>query len=101
MGNRQCYSKGGQAGGSVILHHGLILMFALKLFAWYSEVHVVCKNLGADNPEYIVHGEDTTVKFFAFQSAKSKETIKKITPFPSFHPSSGNGYFYYSLNENR
>lgn len=29
-----------------------------------------CKNLGAEEPEYIVHGEDIMVKFKAFQSAK-------------------------------
>lgn len=29
-----------------------------------------CKNLGADKPEYIVHGEDIMVKFNALQSAK-------------------------------
>lgn len=29
-----------------------------------------CKNLGADEPEYIVHGEDIMVKFNALQSAK-------------------------------
>ena len=29
-----------------------------------------CKNIGADEPEYIVHGEDIMVKFNALQSAK-------------------------------
>ena len=29
-----------------------------------------CKNLGADEPEYIIHGEDIMVKFKALQSAK-------------------------------
>lgn len=29
-----------------------------------------CKNLGADEPEYIVHGEDIMIKFNALQSAK-------------------------------
>lgn len=29
-----------------------------------------CKNLGADDPVYIVHGEDIMVKFHALQSAK-------------------------------
>jgi ATP-dependent DNA helicase RecG len=29
-----------------------------------------CKNLGADEPVYIVHGEDIMVKFHALQSAK-------------------------------
>ena len=29
-----------------------------------------CKNIGADEPEYIVHGEDVMVKFHALQSAK-------------------------------
>jgi ATP-dependent DNA helicase RecG len=33
-----------------------------------------CKNLGADEPEYIVHGEDIMVKFNALQSAKVSET---------------------------
>ncbi len=30
-----------------------------------------CKNLGVDEPEYIVHGEDIMVKFKALQSAKA------------------------------
>lgn len=29
-----------------------------------------CKNLGADDPEYIVHGEDIMVKFTALRNAK-------------------------------
>ena len=29
-----------------------------------------CKNLGAELPEYIVHGEDIMVKFTALESAK-------------------------------
>jgi ATP-dependent DNA helicase RecG len=33
-----------------------------------------CKNLGADEPEYIVHGEDIMVKFHALQSAKVPES---------------------------
>jgi ATP-dependent DNA helicase RecG len=33
-----------------------------------------CKNLGADEPEYIVHGEDIMVKFNALQSAKVSES---------------------------
>jgi ATP-dependent DNA helicase RecG len=33
-----------------------------------------CKNLGADKPEYIVHGEDIMVKFNALQSAKVSES---------------------------
>ena len=33
-----------------------------------------CKNLGADLPEYIVHGEDIMVKIAALQSAKVAET---------------------------
>ncbi len=32
-----------------------------------------CKDLGADEPEYIVHGEDIMVKFHALQSAKVAE----------------------------
>ena len=32
-----------------------------------------CKNLGAEAPEYIVHGEDIMVKFKALQSAKVPE----------------------------
>ena len=33
-----------------------------------------CKNLGVDEPEYIIHGEDIMVKFKALQSAKVNET---------------------------
>ncbi len=41
-----------------------------------------CKNLGADDPVYIVHGEDIMVKFHALQSAKvpnSKEPKHQST----------------------
>ena len=41
-----------------------------------------CKNLGADEPVYIVHGEDIMVKFHALQSAKvpsSKEPKHQST----------------------
>ena len=34
------------------------------------KIRDACKSLGADDPEYIVHGEDIMVKFSAFQSAK-------------------------------
>ena len=34
------------------------------------KIRDACKNLGADEPEYIVHGEDIMVKFSALQSAK-------------------------------
>jgi ATP-dependent DNA helicase RecG len=33
-----------------------------------------CKNLGADEPAYIVHGEDIMVKFHALQSAKVSDS---------------------------
>ena len=33
-----------------------------------------CKNLGVDGPEYIVHGEDIMVKFYALQSAKVSDS---------------------------
>ncbi|MCM1501024.1 MAG: putative DNA binding domain-containing protein, partial [Clostridium sp.] len=33
-----------------------------------------CKNLGADEPVYIVHGEDIMVKFHALQSAKVSDS---------------------------
>ncbi len=33
-----------------------------------------CKNLGTDEPEYIVHGEDIMVKFHALQSAKVSDS---------------------------
>lgn len=33
-----------------------------------------CKNLGAEEPEYIVHGEDIMVKFKALQSAKVSDS---------------------------
>ena len=34
-----------------------------------------CKSLGAEDPEYIVHGEDIMVKFKALQSAKVTEKV--------------------------
>ena len=34
------------------------------------KIRDACKNLGADEPEYIVHGEDIMVKFSALQSVK-------------------------------
>lgn len=34
------------------------------------KIRDACKNLGTDEPEYIVHGEDIMVKFNALQSAK-------------------------------
>lgn len=38
-----------------------------------------CKNLGAEEPEYIVHGEDIMVKFRALESAKVLD-LKKPKP---------------------
>ena len=38
------------------------------------KIRDACKNLGADEPEYIVHGEDIMVKFSALQSAKVTDT---------------------------
>ncbi len=38
-----------------------------------------CKNLGAEEPEYIVHGEDIMVKFKAPQSAKTSDS-KNLKP---------------------
>lgn len=39
-----------------------------------------CKNLGVEEPDYIVHGEDIMVKFKAFQSAKVTEKVtEKVT----------------------
>lgn len=38
------------------------------------KIRDACKSLGADEPEYIVHGEDIMVKFSAFQSAKVLDT---------------------------
>lgn len=39
-----------------------------------------CKSLGAEEPEYIVHGEDIMVKFKALQSAKVTEKVtEKVT----------------------
>ena len=38
------------------------------------KIRDACKNLGADEPEYIVHGEDIMVKFSALQSAKVLDT---------------------------
>lgn len=38
-----------------------------------------CKNLGAEKPEYIVHGEDIMVKFKALQNVKmTKKVTEKI-----------------------
>lgn len=34
------------------------------------KIRDACKNLGSEDPEYIVHGEDIMVKFSALQSAK-------------------------------
>lgn len=34
------------------------------------KIRDACKNIGAEDPEYIVHGEDIMVKFSALQSAK-------------------------------
>lgn len=34
------------------------------------KIRDACKNLGSEDPEYIVHGEDIMVKFTALQSAK-------------------------------
>ena len=39
-----------------------------------------CKNLGTEEPKYIVHGEDLMVKFVALQSAKVTEKVtEKLT----------------------
>lgn len=43
-----------------------------------------CKNLGAKDPEYIVHGEDIMVKFSALQSieksnSKAQDVTKDVT----------------------
>lgn len=39
-----------------------------------------CKSLGAEEPEYIVHGEDIMVKFTALQSAKVTDKVtEKVT----------------------
>ena len=38
------------------------------------KIRDACKNLGAYDPEYIVHGEDIMVKFSALQSAKVLDT---------------------------
>ncbi len=37
-----------------------------------------CKNLGAELPEYIVHGEDIMVKFTALESAKVTEKQDEV-----------------------
>lgn len=39
------------------------------------KICAACENLGAEEPEYIVHGEDIMVKFRAPQSAKVIETV--------------------------
>ena len=39
------------------------------------ESFLACKNLGTEEPEYIVHGEDIMVKFKALQSAKVTEKV--------------------------
>lgn len=38
------------------------------------KIRDACRNLGADEPEYIVHGEDIMVKFKALQSAKATDS---------------------------
>ena len=45
--------------------------------SWGRDIQKICdacKNLGAEAPEYIVHGEDIMVKFKALQSAKMPES---------------------------
>ena len=39
-----------------------------------------CKNLGADEPVYVVHGEDIMVRFHALQSAKSAKFKRAKAP---------------------
>ena len=47
---------------------------------WIQKIRDACKNLGADEPEYMVHGEDIMVKFNALQSAKVTERVtEKVT----------------------
>lgn len=44
------------------------------------KIRDACKNLGTDEPEYMVHGEDIMVKFKALQSAKVTEKVtEKVT----------------------
>ena len=50
------------------------LCLPLRLYERYSEDSGCMQNPRADNPAYIAHGEDTTVKFFTFQSAKVLDT---------------------------
>lgn len=38
------------------------------------KIRDACKNLGSEDPEYIVHGEDIMVKFTALQSAKMPDS---------------------------
>ncbi len=38
------------------------------------KIRDACKNLGAEEPEYIIHGEDIMVKFSALQSAKVSDS---------------------------
>ena len=52
-------------------YHRLILVF---IFEITYKIWDACKNLVADDPEYIVHGEDIMVKFSALQSAKVSDT---------------------------
>ena len=48
-----------------------VLVFCRKIIG--ETICDACKNLEAEEPEYIVHGEDLIVKFKAFQSAKVTE----------------------------
>lgn len=48
------------------------------------KIRDACKNLGEKDLEYIVHGEDIMVKFFALQSAKvsnskAQDVTKDVT----------------------
>ena len=48
------------------------------------KIRDACKNLGAKDPEYIVHGEDIMVKFSALQStatlnSKAQDVTKDVT----------------------
>ncbi len=51
-----------------------------RYLPWGGAVKLAGKNLGANEPEYIVHGEDIMVKFKALQSARVTEKVtKKVT----------------------
>jgi ATP-dependent DNA helicase RecG len=70
--------------GMVNAHWGQPPMCSGYIESWGRGIQKICdacKNLGADEPVYIVHGEDIMVKFHALQSAKV--SAPKVPKHPS------------------